>query len=141
MTYPSQGPNQSQSQSGPQMYRGDLAKMTMSRSIPSSASTSASSSSQQHNIAGGGNGSHGGYGYTSGSGANHSVRRESLAPGTIMEGVAPQTGASRMAAAAKRGAVGPDGVLRSRRGSAVTQAAMEKEEDAHPLSEKSLKAR
>lgn len=59
----------------------------------------------------------------------------SLAPSSI-----PQTGAAMMAAAAKRGNTGIDGVVRSRRGSSVNHGA-EKEEDDHPLSEKSLKAR
>ena len=131
--YPNQG--------GPQMYRGDLAKMAMSRSIPSPASTSGSSSSAQ-NGGGGASNSYGAYGYTSGSGASsHTARRDSLAPGTINEGQVPQTGASRMAAAAKRGVTGTDGVVRSRRGSSVNHGTVEKEEDAHPLSEKSLKAR
>lgn len=49
----------------------------------------------------------------------------------------PQTGASKMAAAAKRGATGVDGLPRSRRGS---QAVPVGEED-HPLSEKCLKAK
>jgi hypothetical protein len=49
----------------------------------------------------------------------------------------PQTGASKMAAAAKRGATGLDGIPRPRRGS---QAVAVEEED-HPLSDKSLRAR
>jgi hypothetical protein len=49
----------------------------------------------------------------------------------------PQTGASKMAAAAKRGATGLDGIPRPRRGSQAVPI----EEDDHPLSEKSLRAR
>jgi serine/threonine protein kinase len=49
----------------------------------------------------------------------------------------PQTGASKMAAAAKRGATGSDGIPRARRGSQAVPI----EEDDHPLSEKSLHAR
>lgn len=46
----------------------------------------------------------------------------------------PQTGASKMAAAAKRGQAGIDGISKPKR------MTTEEEED-HPLSEKSLKAR
>jgi hypothetical protein len=136
-TFPSQGP---------QMYRGDLAKMTMSRPIPSSASTSGSSSSVQAGLPNSISTSHyGAYGYSSGqSGPSGTARRDSHSQSTgttIAEGSVPQTGASRMAAAAKRGVTGADGVVRSRRGSQATQTVVDKEEDAHPLSDKSLKAR
>jgi hypothetical protein len=57
--------------------------------------------------------------------------------GTSLPAMVPQTGASKMAAAAKRGATGLDGIPRPRRGS---QAVPTEEED-HPLSEKSLHAR
>ena len=77
----------------------------------------------------------------SSSGTNTTTGTGGLHPtagsGTSMPAGAPQTGASKMAAAAKRGATGSDGIPRPRRGSQAVPI----EEDDHPLSEKSLHAR
>jgi len=69
---------------------------------------------------------------TTGTGGTHPTPGSGISLGPVI----PQTGASKMAAAAKRGATGSD-VPRPRRGS---QAVPIEEED-HPLSEKSLHAR
>jgi hypothetical protein len=60
-----------------------------------------------------------------------------MGSGTSLPAIVPQTGASKMAAAAKRAATGPDGISRPRRGS----QAIPTEEEDHPLSEKCLQAR
>lgn len=60
-----------------------------------------------------------------------------MGSGTSLPAAVPQTGASKMAAAAKRAATGMDGIPRPRRGSQATPT----EDEDHPLSEKCLQAR
>lgn len=73
---------------------------------------------------------------SSGSGSNSAGPFIPVVP--VAAAQIPQTGASKMAAAAKRGVTGVDGVARSRRGSQLTAY---EEGEEHPLSEKNLKAR
>jgi hypothetical protein len=74
---------------------------------------------------------------SSASSSNASTATTGGLSGTGAGMVVPQTGASKMAAAAKRAATGIDGIPRPRRGSQAVQS----EDEDHPLSEKCLQAR